>query len=312
MMINEIFENLRRSEIIKENLAVLKEGRTWEQIALALYQILDDIDTMSDACKSNLQAFQDQVLRLQAEKNQYLYSPDGYTLQPSEPVDSETDGKTQTAAYPDLMLYNMSSPSNPPMERTDPNAEISDEGENEGDYEKGGYGSGLKSKHDISRYPPSKYPSSNNKPRHPEEADAVEESLAAHAERELKLAGLFDKDSDYEGMLGEAVLELMELFAKQDHSGFSAGMTTELFSRLAKFEALTELTNNSEEWIDISEMQGGEPGWQSARSPSCFSTDGGKTYYNLDELAETHEDEDGVSYQTYSGKKVMHTSKAYK
>jgi hypothetical protein len=340
-------------------------------------------------------------------------------------------------------------------EKTDPYAEISDEGSNEGDYEKGGYDSSLVSKHDISRYPPSKYPSSDNKPRRPKVEDSVEErsdsgqkssaepkleearreeagwihpngeveyipnyvmgdhekdayaklnpgktlgyakgagakafskylkqghirfitcarevaimldtlptesqmksigkmrreaslfyftfvsgddgeswkefieivsiyretgsasieeSLAAHAERELKLAGLFDKDSDYEGMLGEAVLELMEVFAKQGHSGFSAMLAMDLFGRLAKFEALTELTDNPEEWNDISEYQDGEPGWQSVRSPSCFSKDGGKTYYNLDDLEVEHVDENGVSYLTYDGKKIMYNSKSH-
>ena len=33
-------------------------------------------------------------------------------------------------------------------------------------------------------------------------------NLTDFAERELRLAGLFSKDSDYEGMLGDAVLAL--------------------------------------------------------------------------------------------------------
>ena len=138
-----------------------------------------------------------------------------------------------------------------------------------------------------------------------------EGNLEDHAERELRLAGLFDEDSDYNGMLGEAVLELMQAFGDQGHSGFSAALTIDLFKRLASFEALTELTNNPDEWNDISEYQGGEPGWQSARMPSCFSTDGGVTYYDLDELKVEHEDEDGSSYCTYEGDKVFHTSKVY-
>ena len=38
-------------------------------------------------------------------------------------------------------------------------------------------------------------------------------SLIKHAERELRLAGFFDKDSDYEGALGKAVMELIEVFS---------------------------------------------------------------------------------------------------
>jgi hypothetical protein len=48
----------------------------------------------------------------------------------------------------------------------------------------------------------------------------------------LKNQGLFDEDSDYGGMLGEAVLELVKVFSKQGHSGFSAMLTKEMFYRL--------------------------------------------------------------------------------
>ena len=39
--------------------------------------------------------------------------------------------------------------------------------------------------------------------------------LTDHARNELKLAGLFDKDSDYDGMLGDSVMELVKVFSKQ-------------------------------------------------------------------------------------------------
>jgi hypothetical protein len=53
----------------------------------------------------------------------------------------------------------------------------------------------------------------------------------------LKNRGLFDEDSDYGGMMGEAVLELVKTFAEQGHSGFSAGMTRFLFNQvLSDFE----------------------------------------------------------------------------
>jgi len=36
-------------------------------------------------------------------------------------------------------------------------------------------------------------------------------NLVEHAKRELTLAGLFNKDSDYGGMMGDSVMELMEV-----------------------------------------------------------------------------------------------------
>jgi len=51
---------------------------------------------------------------------------------------------------------------------------------------------------------------------------------------EIKRVGLLDKDSDYAGILGNALIELVEVFAKQGHSGASAYRTAELFHRLVE------------------------------------------------------------------------------
>jgi len=62
--------------------------------------------------------------------------------------------------------------------------------------------------------------------------------LQTYAYEWLKSRGLFDEDADYGGMLGEAVLELIKVFSRQGHSGFSAGLTKEMFYRLlADFES---------------------------------------------------------------------------
>src|SRR3972149_6963098 len=44
--------------------------------------------------------------------------------------------------------------------------------------------------------------------------------------------GVYDKNSDYAGMLGRCVEELSEVFAKQGHSGFSAVTVMGLFNVL--------------------------------------------------------------------------------
>lgn len=106
------------------------------------------------------------------------------------------------------------------------------------------------------------------------------EGTSAHAKKELELAGLNDEDSDYGGMLADAVQELIDVFAEQGHSGFSAMMCIELFTKLAKQENLTPLTSDPDEWNDVSEMSG-QPFWQNKRNSSNFSTDGGKTWYDI-------------------------------
>ena len=109
----------------------------------------------------------------------------------------------------------------------------------------------------------------------------IKEGLVDHAESEVKRAGLLDKDADYGGMIGKAVLELMDTFSKQGHSGFSAQWVRELFNKLSNYETLTPLTNESDEWNDVSEMLD-KPFWQNKRNPAVFSIDGGKTMYHVD------------------------------
>lgn len=62
--------------------------------------------------------------------------------------------------------------------------------------------------------------------------------LIEHAEHELIKAGLFDKDSYYRGMLGDAILELIKVFSNQGHSGHSGQLTLSLFVELANYRHL--------------------------------------------------------------------------
>lgn len=107
-------------------------------------------------------------------------------------------------------------------------------------------------------------------------------NLVAHAKNELQLAGLFDEDSDYNGALGKAVLELVKVFAKQGHSGFSAAMTLKLFNEVANYKPLTPIGKSKDEWMDISGMSI-DPTWQNKRRSTTFSRDGGKTWYDIDD-----------------------------
>jgi len=107
-------------------------------------------------------------------------------------------------------------------------------------------------------------------------------SLKEHATIELEKAGLFDKDSDYDGMIGASVIDLIKVFSEQRHSGMSASMVRELFYKLSNFDNLTPITNDPEEWMDRTEMSG-KPFWQCRRNSAMFSEDGGKTYWHVDD-----------------------------
>lgn len=97
------------------------------------------------------------------------------------------------------------------------------------------------------------------------------------AEAELRRAGAFDDDTLYGSMLGEAAMEHVRLFSKQGHSGNSAHLMCAILSNLLAWKPLSALTDDPEEWTEVSDGC-----WQSKREPASFSKDGGKTYYNLD------------------------------
>lgn len=94
-------------------------------------------------------------------------------------------------------------------------------------------------------------------------------NLELHARKEMEIAGLFDKGSDYGGMMGDAVMKMIKLFADEGHSGFSAGMAINIFEKLARYEPLTPLTGADDEWMEI-----GEGTFQNVRCSHVFKKDG--------------------------------------
>lgn len=117
--------------------------------------------------------------------------------------------------------------------------------------------------------------------------------LLERAKSELKLAGYnidrdipspFETDDDYSDSCAKNAYEMLEVFSEAGHSGFSASATLALFNKLAKWEALSPLTNDPDEWADIGKYESKPEGtrFQSKRQPSCFSDDGLKTYYDID------------------------------
>ena len=109
--------------------------------------------------------------------------------------------------------------------------------------------------------------------------DDEDSNLVSYAKRELEIAGYFGEDSDYGGMLGNAVLELMRTFSKQGHSGMSAAITRELFNTVSQFKPLGDFYPTIKDSMDVD----GKGLLQSTRKSSVFSKDGGKTWYDLDD-----------------------------
>lgn len=76
-------------------------------------------------------------------------------------------------------------------------------------------------------------------------------NLVDYAKDELKRIGMIDSGNDYNESVAKAILDLIELFSSQDHTGFTAPYTVGVFSRLAMFQPLTPLTGKDDEWNDV-------------------------------------------------------------
>ncbi len=116
--------------------------------------------------------------------------------------------------------------------------------------------------------------------------EVKQSNIRDHAVRELSILVSQPSDNDctgdimdeYEARVHEGVMDLLEVFIAQGHSGMSASWTLAIFEKLARFEALSPLTDNLADWNEVGQNQ-----WQSKRQSSCFSPDGGKTYYDIHE-----------------------------
>lgn len=83
------------------------------------------------------------------------------------------------------------------------------------------------------------------------------DSSELHAIREFKAAGYTPLNQPQEDgpnkWMQENVLELIRVFSKQGHSGFSAPYCIETFRKLANFEPLVPLQGTDDEWNEVRE-----------------------------------------------------------
>lgn len=58
----------------------MTEGQDWEQMAKALWGLLDDISTLGDQYHPESTGYVRAVERVCERRGQYMHSPDGHTL----------------------------------------------------------------------------------------------------------------------------------------------------------------------------------------------------------------------------------------
>lgn len=132
-----------------------------------------------------------------------------------------------------------------------------------------------------------------------------------HAVTELEALGYKHPDEDQEDgpnkWIQENLLELLEVFSNQGHSGFSANYCISAFSKLAAFEPLSPLHGRDEEWNYLGDEMGDDREMYQNKRYSAVFKDGkdGQPYY-IDAIVFREEDgccftrsTDGISSSQY-------------
>lgn len=114
--------------------------------------------------------------------------------------------------------------------------------------------------------------------------------LIQHAKDELKYAGYTPLEQEQEEgpnkWIQENILEIVEVFGRQEHSGFSASYCVSALERLLRLNPLTALTGAEEEWTEVSDGL-----FQNKRMSSVFKKNG--VAYDIDYRVFTEKAEEG-------------------
>jgi hypothetical protein len=113
-------------------------------------------------------------------------------------------------------------------------------------------------------------------------------SLLQHAKSELRRAGLYDADADFDGDIAVQVENLVQTFVAYGHSGGSSDLTLEYFNRVINHKPITPLTGEDDEWTDVEEYQPGQPLWQNKRDSRVFKDDKGRAWIITDKGTMTY------------------------
>lgn len=101
-------------------------------------------------------------------------------------------------------------------------------------------------------------------------------NLRDHAENELRISGWAGNEGFYGDLVEKAVLEIVDIFDNQGHSGMSAPLVVGIVEKLLMFEPLTPLTGEDDEWTILDYE--GELYAQNKRCSHVFQRRDGSAY----------------------------------
>lgn len=116
-------------------------------------------------------------------------------------------------------------------------------------------------------------------------ADDADSNMIAHARMELELAGWFKEDPDglQTDWWAESLIAAVAEITHYGHSGGTIGFAVGMIEELIFFHPLSPITNNPDEWQNVTEYTDGTEMWQNRRDCRLFSHDEGQTWYSIED-----------------------------
>ena len=106
-----------------------------------------------------------------------------------------------------------------------------------------------------------------------------------------------DEEFDINAEMCMCVMEVLDVFEKQGHSGMSASYAISILEKVMRFEPLSPLQGDDDEWNDVAEQNGG-PLYQNRRCSHVFKDPDGA--YDID--GKIFVEPDGNSYTSINSR----------
>lgn len=128
-------------------------------------------------------------------------------------------------------------------------------------------------------------------------------SLIEHAKREFLKLGykpIEECEDDPDKWIQKNVLELLEVFSNQGHSGSSAPYTISMFKKLANFDPIAPIMGTEDEWFDASI---GDDIFQNLRCSAVFKNGKNSKPHYLDAIVWKNQNGNTFTGSVFNSKK---------
>lgn len=124
-------------------------------------------------------------------------------------------------------------------------------------------------------------------------------NMLQYAKDELDRIGMTADSDECNIAMRNHILHMVDEFSREGHSGFSANYTIKCLKKLLRFEPLSPLTGEDDEWTDISYLSN-DPIYQNKRCSRVFKGKDGVCYDNSGYVYwRWATDESGKKYKDY-------------